>query len=114
MTRRYFEGLRPEGPVRVTLGYDRPLDECFLQVARNPRDKNDDMETFDDWYLYLSVADPDAPTDDLEYFRSKLAELGIEVPESPFLAVTQDAIKRVGNLVAEHFADGRIIVHYSD
>jgi hypothetical protein len=114
MTRRYCEGLYLDSPVRVTLGYDRPLDEFFLQIARIPHEEIDDADISDDPYLYVSLADPDALRDDLEYFRSKLTELEIAVPESLFLAVTQDAIEGIGNLVAEHFADGRIVVHYSE
>ena len=114
MTRRYFDCSHAQGPVRVTLGYDRPLDEFFLQVARRPRDENDEIELSDHPYVYLSLDDPEAPTDDLEYFRSKLRDIGITLPESMYLAVEEDALERIGNLIAEHFANGRIMLRHSD
>lgn len=113
MTRRYFDTQHSTGPVRVILGYDRPLDEFFLQVARRPRHEDDDIPDHDA-YVYLSLDDPHARTDDLEYFRAQLTALGLQIPESMFLAVTEDALDRVGNLIAEHFANGRIMLRRTD
>ncbi len=113
MTRRYFDTQHTTGPVRVILGYDRPLDEYFLQVRRQPRVEDEEIEE-DNLYVYLSLADPDARIDDLDYFRTKLRELALQIPESMFLAVTEDAVNRAGNLTAEHFSNGRIMLRRTD
>jgi len=110
MTRRYFDGDYADRPIRVTLGYDRPLDEFFLQIIYRPKDEDEELEDYP--YVYVSLDDPDALTDDLEYFRAKLRELHIVVPESMFLAVNEDAADGVGNLIAEHFANGRIMLRH--
>ena len=90
---------------RVTLGYDRPLDQFFLQVARLPSDPAQDEESP---FVYASIDDPNDRCN-LEYYWAKLRELGITVPATMFLEVSNDAFNRVGNRYVQHFADGRFV-----
>lgn len=104
MSRHFFDGeLRCA--VRVRLGYDRPLNEFFLQVERIGADPGQGHSPF----LYASIDDPFNTGDDLDYYREKLEKLGLVVPESLFQAVAEDAARGVGNRYAQHFADGRIV-----
>jgi hypothetical protein len=109
MSRHYFDCEHEGQTVRVVLGYDRPLDEFFLQVYRTGFAAGDSFreQLCDEAdFLYASMSDYDAPPDDLTYFRSQLKRLGINAPESLFKAVEADAARRTGNLVMVHFADG--------
>jgi len=104
MSRHFFDcDLRCA--VRIRLGYDRPLNEFFLQVERIGADPGQGHSPF----LYASVDDPFNTGDDLDYYREKLEKLGLVVPESLFQAVEEDAARGVGNRYAQHFADGRIV-----
>lgn len=99
MSRHYFDCEHNSRRIRVTLGYDRPLLEFFLQVH--------ELSSEDDGLLYASLADLDAMVKDIDYFRHKLRSLQIEVPETVFAAVIEDCAHCAGNKVVEHFADGR-------
>jgi hypothetical protein len=104
MSRHIFE-CQLQCAVRVRLGYDRPLNEFFLQVERIGARSDLGHALF----LYASIHDPFNTGDDLDYYRHKLEQLGVVVPESLFRAVEEDAARGVGNRCAEHFADGRIV-----
>lgn len=104
MSRHFFD-CELRCAVRVRLGYDRPLNEFFLQVERVGADSGQGHSPF----LYASVDDPFNTGDDLDYYREKLEKLGLIVPESLFQAVEEDAARGVGNRYAQHFADGRIV-----
>lgn len=79
--------------VQVTLGYDRPLDYVFCTVT-SPCGE----------ILYSNLDDEEAGTAcrDVEYFREKLVQFGISVPESMFTEVENDQRNRVGNRTVEH------------
>lgn len=104
MSRHFFD-CELRCAVRVRLGYDRPLNEFFLQVERVGADPGQGHSPF----LYASVDDPFNAGDDLDYYREKLEKLGLVVPESLFQAVEEDVARGVGNRYTQHFADGRIV-----
>lgn len=104
MSRHFYE-CELRCTVRVRLGYDRPLNEFFLQVERIGADPGQGHSPF----LYASLDDPFNVGDDLDYYREKLEKLGVTVPESLFQAVEEDAAGGVGNRCVQHFADGRMI-----
>jgi hypothetical protein len=106
VSRHYFDCEHLGQPLRITLGYDPPLNEYFLQVQSLKCEQQDPT------FLYASVDDPKALVNDLEYFHEQLAALGLSAPESLFEAVELDAARRVGNKVVEHFGNGqtRIVV----
>ena len=104
MSRHFFD-CELRCAVRVRLGYDRPLNEFFLQVERIGADPSQGHSPV----LYASIDDPFNSGDDLDYYREKIEKLGLVVPESLFEAVEEDAARGVGNRCAQHFADGRIV-----
>lgn len=104
MSRHFFD-CELRCAVRVRLGYDRPLNEFFLQVERIGADPGQGHSPF----LYASIDDPFNSGDDLDYYREKIEKLGLVVPQSLFEAVEEDAARGVGNRCAQHFADGRIV-----
>lgn len=102
MSSHYFDTVQGDHAVRVTLGYDRPLDYFHLTIERT-------SDTDDDQFVYCNLTDPELPRgqcEDLEYYRDKLRELGINVPESMFRETELDCINRVGNRVVRHQQDG--------
>ena len=116
MSRHYCDTVQGERSVRVTLGYDRPLDYFHLMIERisdsEPVD-SEPVETTDDedeaGFIYCNLADPELPRGqctDLDYYRGKLRELGITVPESMFRETELDAVNHVGNRVVRHHQDG--------
>lgn len=104
MSAHYFDTVHADHPVRVTLGYDRPLDYFHLTIARTSGSMSDE-----DHFVYCNLLDPELPRGDcvdLEYYRDKLRELGITIPESMFHETELDAINRVGNRAIRHHQDG--------
>jgi hypothetical protein len=100
----YFDTIQGDHAVRVTLGYDRPLDYFHLTIERTS-----DFVTDEDQFVYCNLEDPELPCgqcEDLEYYRIKLQELGITVPESIFRETELDSINRVGNREIRHQQDG--------
>ena len=111
MSRHYCDTVQGSPTVRVTVGYDRPLNYFHLTVERTSDAKSDDTTDGDDdtFLIYSNVADPKlagGKCDDLEYYRAKLRELGIDVPDSMFSETELDAINRVGNRTVCHGQDG--------
>lgn len=104
MSRHFFD-CELRCAVRVRLGYDRPLNEFFLQIERIGADPGQGHSPF----LYASVDDPFNTGDDLDYYREKIEKFGLVVPESLFQAVEEDTARGVGNRYVQHFADGRIV-----
>ncbi|HZC22037.1 MAG TPA: hypothetical protein VE866_01770 [Candidatus Binatia bacterium] len=89
----YSTSTKELGEVTVVLGYDRPLDYVFCTI-----------ETTEDT-LYSDLGDLDAfNQQDVDYYRSKLAEYNIQVPEAMFEEVKTDQVNRVGNRVVDHSA----------
>lgn len=96
MSQHIYETHNKNGrSVTVTMGYDRPLDFVFCTVM-----------TEDDEIIYSNLEDDFAGTDqqDVEYYRSVLLGLELEVPESMFLQVEADQVACVGNHVVVHTA----------
>jgi hypothetical protein len=101
MTRRYVDAASAAGRVRVTLGYDRALDEFFLNVELLAAGHLPE-------FIYTSNEDPERDPKSLEPYARKLEGLGVKVPPSLFPAVAEDALRRRGNWIVEHLADGAV------
>lgn len=84
--------------VVVVVGYDRPLNDLFLQVLSDEHAYPSQEEQV----LYSSIREPGLDWTDINTVSAKLAELGIEVPDSLLEAVYLDQIFHVGNLVVRH------------
>ena len=106
MSQHHFSTTRMGTSVHVLLGWDRPLSRHFMVVETAAQQQGRDEER----YLYSNLTDPEAALHDpdLDYFRGKLVDLGIKVPDSLFVEVARDAAQNVGNRVVHHAADGTI------
>ena len=113
MSQHIFQKNSGAQTVRVVLGYDRPLNYFFLTVQRlnsssapSPFGAPSDD---DDGFLYSNLSDPDAGfRADLQYYRDRLKQLAITIPERMFDEVTADAANRVGNRVVRYLANGEM------
>ena len=95
MSQHVFKTTLDGEPVSVLLGWDRPL-AYFVLGVEQLSEKNDGI------YLYSNLDDPGAVNCSLDYFRQKLSELGISVPESMFIEAESDRKRNVGNRLVEH------------
>ena len=109
MSRHSFRTQHDSQNVDVILGWDRPLQEFFLQV-RAPDSVDEETMGF----LYSDLDDPHARCRDLSYFSSVLTGLGIAVPAQMLTAVSEDSRVNRGNFVVEHEQDGTCRVLYDD
>lgn len=100
MSQHYFSTQLRGEAITVLLGWDRRLQYHFMVVERDEpaRDQSD--------YLYVNLDDANVFELDLPFFRQKLVELGLQVPESMFEQVEHDRLADVGNRVVTHLADG--------
>jgi len=108
MSQHYFTSTHQDHLITVILGWDRPLSHFFLVVECNDSqaDSQDDETEEDEGILYSNLNDPDAWGKPLAYYRGKLTELGIAVPESMFTETLLDETHCVGNRYVWHEADG--------
>ena len=72
MSQHVFQSTQDGRTVEVMLGYDPPLDGFFMTV------------TIDGAIAYTNLEEENAFSKDLPYFRSKLTELGLQVPQEMF------------------------------
>lgn len=118
--RHYVDIVQGELPVRVEMGYDRPLKNFYMQIWRcdaasptSPPEAEEshesDDEALDDeqsdaeGLLYASIWDYEPFVGEgIECFRETLQGLDILVPESMLEEVTRDATRgaTVNELVA--------------
>lgn len=85
-------------PVVVVSGYDRPLNDLFLQVLGQENDPDATEESI----LYSSLEEPRHDWTDINTVASKLAELDIQVPDRLLEAVYLDQLFHAGNRMARH------------
>ncbi|MFZ3082370.1 hypothetical protein [Rhodoferax ferrireducens] len=84
--------------VVVIAGYDRPLNDLFLQVLCH----EDARAAAEECVLYSSLHEPQRDWTDINTVSDKLIELGIEVPDSLLEAVYLDQLFHVGNRMVRH------------
>jgi hypothetical protein len=114
MSSHSYDGTYRNRNVEVVIGFDRRLQYFFMTVmcteCSGEVTKDSSHDQGDDMIVYSNLSDPEAGfARDLTHYRTKLASLGITVPESLFRETEQDAINQVGNRLARHFDDGRIV-----
>ena len=100
MSRHHLCTTRGAGPVLVVMGYDRPLNEFFLQLW------DDGPEAEADEPAYSSLDEPAADWRDIATVVRRLKELDVAVPRSMIDAVVADGVQRAGNRIVEHAPDG--------
>jgi hypothetical protein len=97
--------------VVLTLGWDRQLQEFFARVRYWPESTQiTGPDEDDDGVLYSSDFDIEADGT-LDYFRAKLAALGIAVPATMFVQVHLDACTNAGNRLVSYATDGSFTEH---
>jgi len=97
-------------PVRVLLGWDRPLQYHFLVVEYTDRPGGDPACCDGEPFVYSNLDDPNAIGADLDYYVGILGSLGITVPQSMIDQVRLDGEFNRGNFVVEHVGEGRFTV----
>lgn len=87
--------------VVVVAGYDRPLNDLFLQVLAH----EDGPQVIEEHVLYSSLHEPQRDWTDINTVSDKLTELGVDVPDSLLEAVYLDQLFHVGNRMVRHHVD---------
>lgn len=100
MSRHHVRTALGGVPTLVVMGYDRPLNEYFVQLWV------DDPGADDDEPSYSSLDEPGADWRDIATVVQKLDDLGVQVPRSMIDAVIADGVQRAGNRIVEHAPDG--------
>ncbi len=85
MSQHFFNTVCESCPVRVSMGWDRPLQYYFLTVQvlhAEERAEGEDNAVGSEGFLYANLDDPSVPDVEhqLLYFQRQLALLSIEVP----------------------------------
>jgi hypothetical protein len=102
MSRHHLRTVRDTSPLLVVMGYDRPLNEFFLQLW-------DDSPGADaDEPAYSSLDEPAADWRDIATVVRRLEELDVAVPRSMIDAIVADSVQRAGNRIVEHAPDGGV------
>lgn len=101
MSRHSFDTRLQGRRVRVVAGYDRPLDEFFLQILLAATED----ETEQDEFVYTSLCEPSDDWSDPQALSARLAELRIDPPSSFLPAILEDRRRQIGNRLAIHHFD---------
>ena len=102
MSRHHLRTVRGTSPLLVVMGYDRPLNEFFLQLWDDAPGAEAEEPA------YSSMDEPAADWRDIATVVRRLEELDIPVPRSMIDAVVADSIRRAGNRIVEHAPDGGV------
>jgi hypothetical protein len=113
MSRHIYETRYRDRKVEVVIGFDCQLRYFFMTVMYTETALNAAVNSHgdddDDTVVYSNLSDPEAGfARDLAHYRSKLASLGITVPESMFQQAEEDAHGVSGNREARHFDGDRV------
>ena len=107
MSQHYFETTLQDQPAIVMMGWDRPLSGFFLTIEVGA-----DNEVEEPFYSNLTdgnlVAFRGFPPS-IGYFKTKLAELGLAVPDRMFQEVEEDGCANVGNQQVWYDEAGNIL-----
>jgi len=128
MSQHRFETQTSTGrQVEVTIGYDRPLNGFFLVVSAAALDTaamadvyyaddddDDDDDDDGDVFIYsnlddVALIDLGGLTLDLQYFKSKLALLGITLAPNIEHELQEDRRHRVGNRFCLYDSAGKVL-----
>lgn len=99
MSQHYFNTQHQGRPIRVLLGWDRPLQGFFMVIER--MDAKDDESD----YLYSNLTDEDLPVSqpqEIAPYLQRLEEFGIVIPQKMLPEVLSDREQNVGNKVVHH------------
>ena len=101
MSQHYYHETDPDGScITVLLGWDRPLQHVFLVVTKESKDQKTEE------ILYSNLDDPISYGQGLVYFRNKVSDLGLSLPETMYAEVEKDQANNIGNRIAQHTHEG--------
>lgn len=103
MVKRYFDTEHGGRAVTVTMGWDRPLNSFYMDIAFQGEDDSDPSS-----YLYSHLTEAQPFGLPLDHFRDRLSLLGLTIPERMLEEVQKDAHRDIPFGFLFHFADGRI------
>jgi hypothetical protein len=113
MSQHRFSTIHAGQPVTVLMGWDRPIGHFFMVIEWDAPHAGhgvpasaDDSDAEDDFILYSNLDEPHPFALPIRYFKAKLTELGIGVPEAMFEQVEFDRIRHAGNRHVVYHADG--------
>ena len=84
--------------VTVVAGYDRVMNDLFLQMFALDKKPGETEERV----LYDSLHEPALDWTDIDTVANKLMEFGVDVPETLLEAVYLDQLFKVGNRIVWH------------
>lgn len=87
-------------PVKVLMGWDRPLQGFFMVVERmDPRapNMNDPDDDGEESYLYCNLDHEDSHPITLTPFLTVLSNFGIKVPDAMIKDLRRDGVENMGN-----------------
>jgi hypothetical protein len=94
------------GPVRVQLGWDKPLLEFYMVVFEEPPVG---QEFEEDRIVYSNEDDRTSEGQELAYYKKIASSLGCEVPECMWRAVYQDREFNVVNKTVYYSPTGDVV-----
>ena len=105
MSQHYFASSIEDRPVKIVLGWDRPLQGYFCFVERM------DPKPGEAEYVYSNLEDRALArrmgfASSIDYFDEKLQAMGITVPRAMIAEVERDGALNVGNRYVRHEAEG--------
>jgi len=113
MSQHLFNTVCQGRPVRVMLGWDRPLHDFFLFVEALDEEwveaNESSIESDANGYVYCNVDDEQVPAavdEQLAYFHQCLVELKIPAPAAMFSNVEADRRNNVGTRQVIYQPDG--------
>lgn len=103
MSQHCFETEHQGEPIRVLLGWDRPVNDFFLVIERTEPEQDQDD------YLYVSRHDAPLEHRSLAFLEVKLSELGIEVPSQMLDQVAVDQAFGLADRMVTYLSDGSFV-----
>ena len=96
MSRHLAKSTLDGRPVDVIAGFDRRLQQFFLDVVdEEPKDE-------DEHVLYASLNEPWLDWTDVQALAARLHELGLQVPGTLLSELSADAASNAGNRIVRH------------
>lgn len=83
-------------PIKILMGWDRPLQGYFLVIQFLDRDDN---------YLWSNLDHEDSHPKALDRFLQVLKDFGLEIPPPMIQEIKSDALNNVGNKTVTYSVD---------
>ncbi len=103
MTQNIVQIPSAAGPVKVMIGWDRPLKEFFC----NTELEDDPLES------YVGLMITSSPQGGLEPFKAALSAAGLAVPDAIFEATALDQEFNKGNIIRSFSPEGLLLQEHS-